>query len=130
MKIQLQHYTKVNGTGLSTLQMIMFHHISSKNCSGFSKRLSKQFGESVATKETALMELITQIETFTNGVMFRKATGQTAGMMIKPFNYTIKPFLEVQKRGSEHLITEIDEDDKGYLQLLKQDLWGVLIKLY
>jgi len=128
--IELLHRTRISGENLSMSQMIMFHHISSKNNSAFSTRLTKHFGENIKAKEDALMALITQIESFTNGLLFTQGTGRSAGTAIKPFNYTLKPFLKVQNPGSANLITKLTESDKGFLTLLKQDLWGVLIKLY
>lgn len=126
MKIALKTYNQVSGELLSTSQMIMFHFISSIDQTTFEDKLNKHFHLSQSTKETSVMALISQIEMFRNGIVFRKNTDQTVGDMLKPFYYTLKPFLQVQERGAEFLIHEIDDEDESYLDELKEALWSII----
>lgn len=131
MTILLRSRVHLSGANLSTQQTIMFHHLLSRNTNDFSKRLQKHFSTSLSAKEDALIEMLGLIDKFENGVFFVKATGRTAGALIKPFNYVLKPFLveAENKRGAAHLITELSNEDVAFLTDFKNRLKSVLIKL-
>lgn len=119
----------ISPDNLDSLQLIMLSYLFSKNNSCFSESLSNLLDHDIESKNNLLMTFITNIESFTNGIMFEKGTKTSAENMITPFNNIIEPFLK-DKEHPKQLIRTLTELDKGYLEILKQSLWGVLIRLY
>ena len=115
---------------LTTVQMILMFELQAKNTTVFSHKVNKHFGKNHGTRDHFLLELITEITDFENGVTFNQYTNTTCGRLIKPFNYTMKPFLANTGRGAEFLITSLSENDKSYLSTLKNKLWSLTLNIY
>lgn len=115
---------------LNSLQLILLSYNYASNNKNFSESLSSLFDHDIEAKNHLLMTFITNIESFTNGIIFEKGTKTPAIKMIKPFNDIIKPFLKVSSDDPEYLIRNLTEVDKGYLEILKQSLWAIIIGLY
>lgn len=115
---------------LTTVQMILMFELQAKNTTVFSHKVNKHFGENKDSRNQFLLELITEIDDFKNGITFTQYTKTTCGRLVKPFNYTMKPFLTNKGRGADFLITSLSEDDKAYLSALENKLWSLMIDLY
>lgn len=124
---------QMSGKGLSTNQMILRHYFLSKNTNDFSDRLVSHFSKE-EEKHLHIVSLSKEIQDFVDGVeiilMTKKTTKLTCGNLIKPFNYTLKPFLKETGRGSESLITEASTEDIKELLSLKHKLYCLLGSLY
>lgn len=141
MNFKLISYSRLCGDQLSTIQMMVFHYLKSRNTNEFSAKLEKHFLASLESKEDHIIELISQIDDFSNGILYRKACKRPFMTLIKPLNYTMKPFLaskpldtmsslnSQKPRGSKSLITILDDDDKAFFQKLKNSLLCILAKI-
>jgi len=128
MSLTLRSKHQISGNNLTTSQMILFHYINSKNSQLFKTRIDKHFIASKQSKEDAVIQIVKQIDDFLDGVTYIKFFKRPFQKLIKPLNYTFKPFLAVQTKGAATLVTDINAEERAFLEKFKNDLLCVFLK--